>query len=371
MNQSQFMLKALDLAKKAKGYTAPNPCVGALVTSGDRIMGRGWHRACGEDHAEVEAVKNARENAADLSSCTMYVTLEPCNHQGRTPPCTTAILQAGIPEVIIGTRDPNSLVQGGGADFLQHSGVRVTVGVEEQRCRDLIADFSLWNNSDRPYVYLKTASTLDGRIATRTGHSRWVTSENARQMVHELRSRVGAVLVGGNTFYQDNPALNSRIQGVRHQPLAVILTSRLPDPDDDFYLLQKRASRTIFWTDQASASSSKADALKARGCRVMGLDRKGPGLNLEQGLQKLRQELGIYYVLCEGGGRLAMCLLQQGLADETWAFVALKMLGDQQAVPVAGGREVEFMDQALNFRPGEILNLGPEILLKLFSLNRE
>lgn len=365
------MLEALRLAKQAKGFTAPNPCVGALVTSGDRILGRGWHRACGGNHAEVEAIKNARENSADLSCCTMYVTLEPCNHHGRTPPCTAAVLQAGIPEMIIGTKDPNSQVEGGGAEFLKNSGVRVTAGVEEQKCRDLIADFSLWRNTSRPYVYLKTASTLDGRIATRTGHSRWVTSANARQMVHQLRSRVGAVLVGGNTFYQDNPALTCRSHETKNQPLAVVLTSRLPDPGDDFYLLQQRASRTIFWTDQVLAASQKADRLEAQGCRVMGLDTKGPGLDLEQGLQKLRQELGIYYVLCEGGGQLAMCLLEQGLADETWAFVALKMLGDLQAVPVTSGREVEFMDQTLDFRPGDILNLGPEVLLKLFPLSRE
>ena len=371
MNQSEFMLEALGLAKQAKGYTAPNPCVGALVTSGDRIMGRGWHRACGENHAEVEAIKNARENAADLSSCTMYVTLEPCRHHGRTPPCTAAVLQAGIPEIIIGTRDPNSQVQGGGVEFLKNSGVRVTVGVEEQKCRDLIADFCLWQNSSRPYVYLKTASTLDGRIATRTGHSRWVTSPNARQMVHWLRSTVGAVLVGGNTFYQDNPALTCRSLEIKDQPWAVVLTSRLPDSGDDFYLLQKRASRTIFWTDRVSAGSPKAGRLEALGCRVIGLDAKGAGLDLEQGLQMLRQELEIYYVLCEGGGQLAACLLEQGLADETWAFVALKILGDLQAVPVTSGREVEHMDQTLNFRPGDILNLGPEVLLKLFPLSRE
>ena len=371
MNQSEFMLEALDLAKQAKGYTAPNPCVGALVTSGDRIMGRGWHRACGEDHAEVEAIKNARGNAVDLSSCTMYVTLEPCNHHGRTPPCTAAVLQAGIPEIIIGTRDPNSQVQGGGAEFLKNSGVRVTVGVEEQRCRDLIADFSLWRNSSRPYVYLKTASTLDGRIATRTGHSRWVTSANARQMVHQLRSRVGAVLVGGNTFYQDNPALTCRSQGIKNQPWAIVLTSRLPEPGDDFYLLQQRASQTIFWTDQKSAASRKAAFLEDLGCRVVGLNTKGPGLDLKQGLERLRQEMGIYYVLCEGGGKLASCLLQEGLADETWAFVALKVLGDSQAVPVTSGRKVELMDQTLDFRPGDILNLGPEVLFQLFPLSRE
>ncbi|WP_291322026.1 bifunctional diaminohydroxyphosphoribosylaminopyrimidine deaminase/5-amino-6-(5-phosphoribosylamino)uracil reductase RibD [Desulfonatronospira sp.] len=366
MNQSRFMLKALSLAEQGKGFTPPNPCVGALLVSGDRILGRGWHRACGDNHAEVEAIENARQNAADLTGCTMYVTLEPCNHHGRTPPCTRAILEAGIPEVVIGARDTNSFVQGGGAEYLKSRGIKVTIGVEEQKCLDLIADFCLWQKSGRPYVYLKTASTLDGRIGTRTGHSRWVTSVNARQVVHHLRSRTGAVLVGGNTFYQDNPELTCRTHKVEQQPLAVIITSRLPDPKQNWYLLQQRPTRTVFWTNTSAAGSEAARRLVDLGCKVMGLDRDASGLDLLQGLQRLRSEMGVYHLMCEGGGKLAAGLLQQGLVDELWAFVALKILGDEQGIPVSSGRDVQLMHDTLDFRLGEIVNLGPELLLKLF-----
>lgn len=366
MNQSDFMLQAVDLARKGTGYTAPNPSVGALVVSGDMVLGRGWHRAYGENHAEVEAIRDALAGKADLSSCTLYVTLEPCNHHGKTPPCTNAIVRAGIKNMVVGTRDPNPGVAGGGVEFLRSRGVRVTVGIEREKCQDLIADFKLWQKSRRAYVFLKTASTLDGKIATRTGHSRWVTSRASRMMVHELRSRVGAVLVGGNTFYQDNPALTCRSKDNSRQPLAVVLTTRLPDARGDFFLLRHRPKQTVFWSDMASASSTRAEQLTSMGCTVMGLKETDGGLDLEQGLERLRQEMGVYHVLCEGGGKLALSLLEQKLADEIWAFLALKVLGDEQAAAVYSGRDIQLMDQALKLRLGEMRHLGNDIWFRMF-----
>ena len=365
--QSDFMLQAVHLALKGKGYTAPNPSVGAVVVSGEMVLGRGWHKAYGQAHAEVEAINDALVRHPDLSSCTLYVTLEPCNHQGKTPPCTEAILDAGIKHVVVGTRDPNPEVAGEGASYLRSRGIKVTLDVEEQRCRDLIADFELFRKTSRAYVYLKTASTLDGRIAARTGHSKWVTSGTSRMMVHELRSRVGAVLIGGNTFYRDDPALTCRTARASRQPLAVILTTRLPDPDHNLYLLRHRAEQTVFLTDRQRASSPAAKKLSSLGCTIMGLKPKKDGLDLEEGLIRLRQELGIHYVLCEGGGLLSLSLVQQGLADEIWAFVALKMLGDDQAVAMVRGRKVERMDQALSFRLAEMKSLESDIWLKMFS----
>ncbi len=371
MLQSDFMLQAVHLALKGKGYTAPNPSVGALVVSGEMVLGRGWHKAYGQAHAEVEAIGDALVHHPDLSSCTLYVTLEPCDHQGKTPPCTEAILSAGIKHVVVGTRDPNPEVAGDGASCLRSKGIKVTLGVEEQRCRDLISDFELFQKTGRAYVYLKTASTLDGRIASRTGHSRWVTSGTSRMMVHELRSRGGAVLIGGNTFYRDDPALTCRTARAARQPLAVILTTRLPDSDRNLYLLRHRAEQTVFWTDHQGASSPAAKRLSSLGCTVMGLGPKNEGLDLEEGLVRLRQELGIYYVLCEGGGLLALSLVQQGLADEIWAFVALKLLGDDQAVAMVRGRKVLHMDQALSFRLAEMKSLESDIWLKMYSALRE
>ncbi|MFW5730165.1 MAG: bifunctional diaminohydroxyphosphoribosylaminopyrimidine deaminase/5-amino-6-(5-phosphoribosylamino)uracil reductase RibD [Desulfonatronovibrionaceae bacterium] len=366
MNQSDYMLRAVSLAMKGKGRTYPNPCVGAVIVSGNRIIGEGYHRTFGAPHAEVEALDQARLVVSDLCGCVLYVTLEPCNHYGKTPPCTKAIIESGIKEVVVGTRDPNPSVSGGGVEFLRKNGVKVFIGVEEQQCQDLIADFRLWITSPRAYVYLKMASTLDGRIATRENHSWWVSSEASRFLVHELRSIVGAVIIGGNTFYQDNPRLTCRLADSDRQPISIVVTTRLPSPDQDFNLLQKEPGQTFFWTDYPTSVSPEARALHRAGFPVIALDRISTGLNLKQGLTILRQDQGIHYALCEGGGSLALSLVQSGLADEIWYFLAMKILGDHKAVPVFHGRKALVMSQALNFRLAESLAVDTDMLLRLF-----
>ncbi len=370
MNHNDLMLRAIALAEKGKGQTCPNPCVGALVVAGDEIVGQGYHRKFGGNHAEVEAINDAGSRGCDLSLCLLYVTLEPCNHHGKTPPCTRAILNSGIKEVVIGALDPNSGVEGGGAKFLRQSGIRVTTGVQEQKCLDLIADFALWQQTSRAYLYLKMASTLDGRIATRQNHSKWVTTSASREKVHYLRSRTGAVIIGANTFYQDNPKLTCRGFDVEDQPLSVVVTSRLPDPQGDYFLLQQRPSQTIFWTDHEAAGSSRASRLKDLGCQVLSLDQKGAGLDLGQGLDWLRQEKGVYYAMCEGGGKLALGFLEEGLADEIWYFIAMKILGDEQGVPVFHGRECGFMHEAIGLRLSRSDTAGDDLWLRLFPRDK-
>lgn len=193
-----FMDLAIDLAERGRGRTAPNPCVGAVLTRGGAAVAQGWHTACGQPHAEVEALHDAAAKGVDPRQCTLYVTLEPCNHQGRTPPCTRAILEAGVPEVVVGCADPNPAVAGGGADFLRGRGVTVRMGVRERRCRDLIADFLIWQTTSRPYSILKLATTLDGKIATRDGKAAWISGEASRREVHRLRTWCQAVIVGGS-----------------------------------------------------------------------------------------------------------------------------------------------------------------------------
>ncbi|MFP4396682.1 MAG: bifunctional diaminohydroxyphosphoribosylaminopyrimidine deaminase/5-amino-6-(5-phosphoribosylamino)uracil reductase RibD [Desulfonatronovibrio sp.] len=366
MNHNDLMLQAVALAEKGKGKTCPNPCVGALVVSGSEIVGQGYHRKFGGDHAEVEAIKDASSRRGDLSSCILYVTLEPCNHHGKTPPCTRAILKSGIKEVIIGAMDPNTRVDGGGASFLKQAGVRVRSGIQEQKCLDLIADFILWQQTSRTYLYLKMASTLDGRIATRQNHSKWVTAGKSRERVHYLRSLTGAVIIGANTFYQDNPRLTCRGFDAEKQPLGIVVTSRLPDPQDDYFLLRQRPAETVFWTDQEAEASSRAARLKDMGCQVVPLDKKGTGLDLGQGLGWLRREKGIYYAMCEGGGKLALGFLEAGLADELWYFMAMKILGDEQGVPVFYGRECSFMREAIGLRLSESAMAGEDLWLRLF-----
>ena len=370
MNQSELMLKAVSLAEKGKGKTFPNPCVGALIVAGNEIVGQGHHRAFGADHAEVEAIKDAVSKGYDLSSCTLFVTLEPCNHQGKTPPCTRAVLESGIKDVVIGTMDPNSNVAGGGAEFLKQSGIRVTTGTEEQKCRDLIADFTVWQQSSRAYLYLKMASTLDGRIATRENHSRWVTSDASRKKVHQLRSVAGAVIIGGNTFYRDNPRLTCRGFEKNQQPLRIIVTSRLPVPGSDFSLLNQKPDQTMFWTDPETSASPSAGRLRDLGCHIMALDKNQTGLDLDQGLTRLRQDRNIHYAMCEGGGGLGLSFIMAGLADEIWYFMAMKILGDDQGVPVFYGREPKLMQETINLRLSSSRVIGDDLWLRLFPKDR-
>ena len=380
------MRRALALAAKGRGTTAPNPCVGAVLERDGVIVAEGWHTRHGGPHAEVECLAHARSQGVDPASCTLYVTLEPCNHHGRTPPCTQAVLAAGITTVVVGCADPNPHVIGGGAAFLRDHGVDVTVGVLESQCQDMIADFLVWQRNDRPYVTLKLAMTLDGRIAARGGRPEAVSGPESHRRIQDLRAYADAVLVGGGTLRADNPRLTwrpsadaapqaPRMQRSRPgQPLAVVATTRLPRKDDALYLLQERPAETIFLTSEAAAGSPQAKDLRGLGCRVWGLPGYAGGdpcdaavgaqdavLDLASGLSRLRRETGAYYLLCEGGGHLAMHLLGQGLADEIRIFLAPRVLGDAAAPAAFAGRTVSSMTQALALRFAEVFPSGHDM----------
>ncbi len=359
------MARAVDLALLGKGTTAPNPCVGAVLVREGHIVAEGWHRRAGEPHAEVNCLADARAKGVDPAACTLYVTLEPCNHHGKTPPCTQAVLGAGIGSVVVGCADPNPKVEGGGAEFLRQQGVTVTVGVLEQECRDLIADFTTWQFTERTYNILKMAATLDGRIAASTGHSAWVSGPESREAVHALRARVEALIVGGGTLRQDNPQLTARPGGIasEKQPLAVVVTSLLPEPGADIYLMRQRPEQTIFWTNAPSAASVRAEALQEHGVRVWELPASGERLDLRPGFVRLRQEAGCRTTLCEGGGRLALSFLEQELVDEFRYYLAPKILGDSQGIPVFAGRTALSMDQALDLRLSDSRMSGPDLQL--------
>ena len=348
-----FMREAVALAERGRWATAPNPTVGAVLVRDGNIVARGWHTACGNSHAEVECLKDAAAHGVDPAACTLVVTLEPCNHQGKTPPCTEAILAAGIRHVVIGLRDPNPSAAGG-MERLIEAGVRVEAGICEDLCRDLVADFLIWQTTTRPYVILKLAMTLDGRIATRTGHSRWITGEASRKRVHQLRARLGqaggAILIGGNTLYADNPLLTARLdEPVERQPLAVSISSRVPAPDA-LALFRERPTESILFTTASGTATPRAAQLRERGVRVLGLDRWKSGEDLVQILEYLRQEAGCLHVLCEGGGKLGLSLLEAGLVDEFHVHIAPKVLGDNDARPLFDGRSPLELDEALSLR---------------------
>lgn len=348
-----FMREAVALAERGRWSAAPNPTVGAVLVRDDEIVARGWHTAYGQSHAEVECLADAASRGVDPAACTLVVTLEPCNHHGKTPPCTEAVLSAGIRHVVIGLADPNPAAAGG-AERLRAAGVKVETGVCEDLCRDLVADFLVWQGTERPYVILKLAMTLDGRIATRTGRSRWITGEASRRKVHRLRADVGraggAVLIGGNTLHTDNPLLTARLdEPVDRQPLAVSISSRVPAPDS-LALFQERPTETVLFTTASGAATPKAALLRERGVRVVGLDRWKSGEDLMQILQYLRKEAGCPYVLCEGGGKLGLSLLDAGLVDEFHVHIAPKVLGDNDARPLFAGRSPLELDEAISLR---------------------
>jgi diaminohydroxyphosphoribosylaminopyrimidine deaminase/5-amino-6-(5-phosphoribosylamino)uracil reductase len=363
-----YMARALELAERGRGFVTPNPRVGAVLVRNGEILAEGWHKVFGGPHAEVECLREAEERGINPAGATMYVTLEPCNHFGKTPPCSRTVLEAGVSRVVIGCLDPNP-VAGGGAETLRLGGVAVTVGVMEQECRDAIADFVVFKTMGRPHVTLKLALTLDGRIATRTGDSAWVSGPASRRRVHRMRACSQAVLVGGGTFRADDPRLTHRLEVVdplsgNPQPLAVVVTRALPPADARFALVRERSPSLVFLTGEAEARGAAGAALAKRGVRIYGLPVRADGsLDLLPGLIRLRDEARVFTLLCEGGGGLAGQLVAQGLADELALFYAPKVLADEAARPGFAGRSMPLMADATGFRFCAVKQVGEDVLL--------
>ena len=361
-----FMALALKLAEKGRGYTAPNPCVGAVMVADGQVVAEGWHKKYGGLHAERECLADASKKGIDPGICTMYVTLEPCNHHGKTPPCTEGILEAGIPRVVIGAMDPNPKVDGGGAARLERDGVHVTCGVLDEACQGMISDFKVWISTARPYVILKLAATLDGKIAGPAGIPEAVSSSESRHDVQTLRFRSDAVLVGGNTLYNDDPSLTCRLEdlpGDYEQPLAVVATTRLPGTEAG--MVRARPHQVVFLTSEEASQSQEAGKLKELGCAVVGLPQVSGGLDFKPGFEWLRREKNCHTILCEGGGRLGSSLVDQGLVDEVVYYLAPRVLGNAEGISSFSGLDVKSMEQTKNFRVLESRMCGPDIRIRL------
>ncbi|WP_285905332.1 bifunctional diaminohydroxyphosphoribosylaminopyrimidine deaminase/5-amino-6-(5-phosphoribosylamino)uracil reductase RibD [Pseudodesulfovibrio pelocollis] len=362
-----FMARAAELARLGRGAAAPNPCVGAVLVRDERIVAEGWHMRYGGLHAERECLVDARSRGIDPRGADMYVTLEPCNHHGKTPPCTQALIDAGVARVVVGTRDPNP-VAAGGVERLAAAGIEIEVGVLEELCRDLIADFLVWQTTHSTFNIIKMAATLDGKIASRQRRPEPVSCPESFARVHELRARVDAVIVGGTTFRADDPSLTCRAPDLPEdfvQPYGVVITSRLPVHPDDHVLTRTRPERAIFMTTRESAHGAEADRLRGRGTSVWPLPGPPGGFNLAVGFERLRFDLGCHTTLCEGGGRLALQCIDQGLADEIVHFVAPRILGDDCAPSAYGGRGEVSMQEATNFRIIDARPSGDDVMLTL------
>lgn len=353
------MRSALSLARKGLGRSSPNPAVGSLVVKRGRIIGRGFHAKQGEPHAEVNALIDAGTAAG---GATIYVTLEPCHHQGRTPPCTRAILEAGIKRVVYGASDPNPRVAGGGGGFLAGKGLEVTAGVLRESCEHEHRFFFKHITTGRPYVVLKTAATLDGRTAARTGDSRWVTGEKARRQVHRMRSWMDAICVGSVTALSDDPSLTCRLRGGR-DPLRVVVDTKLKLPPTA-KVLDKSSAAGCLLACGTSASSKRRAALEKAGAEVLQLPR-GPGGGVD--LLALMEELGkrgVISLLLEGGAGLAWGFLDQGLIDEVAYFYAPKLIGGQDAPGMIGGAGFAKMAQAAQLDKPRLRSFGEDLMLQ-------
>ena len=358
----RYMRLALNLARKGLGTTSPNPMVGAVVVKGRTIVGRGYHHRAGEPHAEILALRQAGTRAR---GATLYLNLEPCDHFGRTPPCTRAILEAGIRRVVAGMKDPNPLVSGGGIRRLRKAGIRVDVGILEKECRELNAPFCNYITRKRPFVTLKAAASLDGKVATRSGDSRWISSETSRNYVHRLRQAMDAVMVGIGTVLKDDPLLTVRLPGGKktRQPLRVIVDSRLRIPLHSQLVRTAGQYPTLVATTQA-ASLSRKRRLAAANVEVAMIAKDARGHVSLRGLMKELARRGVVSLLLEGGSTLNASALKEGVVDRLLFFLAPKIIGGQRAPGVIGG---DGTLRIKNAEPVEILKverIGPDILIE-------
>lgn len=320
-----MMRSALDLARRGAGWVSPNPMVGAIIVGPDRqVIAEGWHERYGEAHAEVNAL--ARVGGADVSQATMYVSLEPCSHFGKTPPCAEALVLSGLRRVVVAMRDPNPIVSGRGNRLLREAGLEVVVGVCESEARRLNESYIHRMSTGLPFVTIKMAQSLDGFTALPSGESKWITGDASRKRVHILRALNDAVMVGTRTAIMDNPKLNLRHHVEGRQPLRVTLDRELAIPEEHHLVADDLRERTVIFTDEGLAESDRARRLRARGVTVYGLPVTGHELHLEELLRRLADD-GANSVLVEGGSGLAAALIREDLAQKLLLFVAPKLLG--------------------------------------------
>lgn len=352
------MQRALELAAMARGRTSPNPLAGAVIVKSGEIIGEGYHRKAGTPHAEIHALNDAAD--CDLSGATMYVTLEPCSHYGRTPPCANALVKAGLQRVVIATQDPNPLVAGRGIKILEDAGIETAVGLLEEPALRLNEVFFKYIQSGKPFVSLKTAMTLDGKIASYTGDSRWITGESARNFVHQLRNTYDAIMVGIGTVLADDPQLNTRLPGEDiKDPIRIIIDGQLDLPLESKIVKTAQTQRSIVFTGR-SHDKEKAGALKAWGFEIVEIDGEDTNMPLEKVMEQLG-EMGICSVLLEGGARINAYMLEHNLVDKVYWFIAPKIIGGRNAPSPVAGQGTALMNEAIKLKQAEVKNFAGDL----------
>lgn len=356
---TRYMRKAITLARKGGGWVNPNPLVGAVLVNDGKIVGEGYHEHFGAPHAEVNAIRNAGEKA---TGSTLIVTLEPCSHQGKTPPCTDLIVESGIRKVIIGTPDPNPQVNGKGMKILKDKGLEVTSGILEEEIRKMNEPFNKYILTGLPFCVLKTAMSLDGKIATPSGESRWISGEASRKYSHSLRNRYSAIMVGINTVINDNPSLDTRIPGKKkHHPLKVIV---------DTFARIPLESRILSLNPQLAilAVSEEADKEKIRnierlGAQVLVCPMKNRRIDLIS-LTAMLGQMGIDSILIEGGSTLAFSAIQDGVVDKVVSMIAPKIIGGEKAKTSVGGEGIARLAEAVQLDQITVKRLNEDIMIE-------
>lgn len=352
------MNRAIRLAARGMGFVNPNPLVGAVVVRDDRVIGEGWHERFGGLHAERNAFLNCCESP---EGATLYVTLEPCCHHGKTPPCTDAIIENRIKRVVVGLTDPNPLVAGKGIEKLRAAGIEVITGVEEEAIREQNRVFLKYITSGKPWVVMKTAMTLDGKIAAYTGDSQWVTGEQARRRVQEMRRDNMAIMVGAGTVKADNPMLNCRLEGEIRQPVRVIVDSGAGIPVDS-RLVESAGIYPVIVAHTQKAVVLQLEALAAKGVETMLCGEAEGRVSIAGLLEKLGKK-GIDSILLEGGGELNDSFIRGGFVDEVYAFIAPKIIGGKTAKTPVEGCGFARMREALCLTDTRMEQVGEDFLI--------
>ncbi len=357
----KIMRHTLRLAKKGRGFTAPNPMVGATIVKDGKIIGEGWHEVFGGPHAEINAIRKAGEPVRDA---TLYVSLEPCSYHGKTPACSPEIIKQGFKKVIVATLDPNPLVAGRGVEMLRNAGIEVETGLLEAEARQLNERFFKFIQTQIPFVAVKTAASLDGKIATSTGDSKWITNEFSRNFVHQLRNDYMAVMVGVNTVLKDNPLLTCRIRQKKpKQPIRIIVDSQLKTPENAPILDTREAPTWIATT--ARSDKQKRAFLKRKGVELILCPEKDGHVDLTFLMAEIGKK-GIDSILSEGGGTLNFSLFQQKLADKVYAFIAPKIIGGKEAITPVEGAGFKEITQAPELKRISYKRFGDDVLIEAY-----
>jgi diaminohydroxyphosphoribosylaminopyrimidine deaminase / 5-amino-6-(5-phosphoribosylamino)uracil reductase len=357
--EQKYMSQALELARKGEGRTAPNPPVGAVIVKNGCVVGAGYHPQAGMPHAEIYALEKAGKKAAGAD---LYVTLEPCSHHGRTGPCSLAIKAAGIARVFVGTRDPNPCVDGKGLAELESTGIETICGILEKECRRLVAPFAKYIQTGLPYVILKAAMTLDGKIATSNGNSQWISSEKSREEVHRLRDRVDAVMVGAGTVLYDDPQLTTRLPDGGRDAIRVVVDSALTTPENAKILhLESKAPTLLAVLDETC--DKKIECYEKPGVQVLRI----PGQNGRIDLAVLMRKLGkmdIHSILLEGGSRLNTEMWKCNLVDRAMVCIAPRILGGGDGLSLFSGEGALCMADAIQLEDVRYTLWGPDVLVE-------